>query len=287
MNIVERDNFGLSILGRFLHYKDCPKRMYLLGSSEILSMDRKVVTIIGSRNLSSYGRLALEKVLSGLAGYGICTVSGLARGCDGFVHEYSIKYRIPTIAIPGSGLGDAVLYPSSNRYLAKEIIKSGGALLSEEEPATRTQTWMFPKRNRLMAQLADLILVVEGHKNSGTQITARLGLEYGRDVAVIPHDIFSNAKEGSNLLLKDGAHLVQSAEDVLDLLGIKHNEQKISIEFNDREQQIVTLIKQGFDTTENLISQSVFPTHEVLEILIWLELRGVVSKQLGKIRVLV
>jgi DNA processing protein len=162
-----------------------------------------------------------QSLIFGLAGYPVVTVSGLAHGIDGIAHRAALEARLTTVAIPGSGLNEKVLYPAWHRDLAKKIVTEGGALLSEYEPETRAAKWTFPKRNRIMAGLSQAVLVIEAKKDSGSLITANLALDYNRDVAVVPGRIDSPMSAGPHLLLKSGATPITESADILELLGLK------------------------------------------------------------------
>ena len=132
-----------------------------------------------------------KHLIEGLRGYPIVIVSGLAYGADAAAHRAALEVGLPTVAVPGSGLDWDILYPRANVGLAREILKAGGALLSEEEPETKAADWTFPKRNRVMAGLSRATLIIEAKELSGSLITARLTVEYNRELLVVPGSIFS------------------------------------------------------------------------------------------------
>lgn len=205
--------------GHLAHIPDRPKHLYVAGS---LPDDvTHYLAVIGSRAHTQYGRQACQQIIGELSGYPICIVSGLALGIDAVAHKAAIRAGLPTFAVPGSGLDEHVLYPASNRGLAKDIIGHGGALISEFEPDMRAARWVFPKRNRIMAGIADMVLVIEATHASGTLITARLAHEYGRDVGAIPGDIHMPSMAGNHALIQQGALLVTSGQDILDSFGFE------------------------------------------------------------------
>jgi DNA processing protein len=165
----------------------------------------------GARNLSQ-------------TGYDIAIVSGLALGIDTIAHEAAMRAGLPTIAVPGSGLDPAVLYPRTNLQLAGRILAAGGALLSEFAPTFKATDWSFPQRNRIMAGLAQATLLIEAGAKSGTLITARLAADYNREVLVVPGSIFSPSSYGTHQFLKLGATPVTSSEDILQALGFTPQE---------------------------------------------------------------
>ncbi|MEY2664225.1 MAG: hypothetical protein RIT04_33 [Candidatus Parcubacteria bacterium] len=182
---------------------------------------RKYLCVIGSRKHSSYARHACEKLISGLAGYNICIVSGLALGIDSIAHEAALEAGLVTIAFPGSGLHRSVLYPPSKHTLARRIIEAGGALISEFDLTQHSQIWTFPQRNRLMAGMCHATLVIEATEDSGTLITAGLASDYNREVLALPGDIFTQGTYGPHKLLASGAHIARSSDDILRVLGIE------------------------------------------------------------------
>ena len=174
--------------------------------------------------MTRYGQEACEKLITGLAGYPISIVSGLALGVDTCAHKAALSAGLHTLVVPGSGLNDDVLYPRSNRDFAQEILKAGGGLLSEYAPDTMSRVHFFPERNRLMVGLADAVLVIEAGQKSGTLITARLASEYNRDLLCIPHRIGDPHAFGPHLFIRLGATLVTEPLHILEALHIAPRE---------------------------------------------------------------
>jgi len=199
-----------------------PKELWVAGT--LPSPETILLTVVGSRKYTSYGKEACEELISGLRGYDIAIVSGLALGIDTIAHEAAMRAGLPTIAVPGSGLDPAVLYPRTNLQLAGRILAAGGALLSEFAPTFKATDWSFPQRNRIMAGLAQATLLIEAGAKSGTLITARLAADYNREVLVVPGSIFSPSSYGTHQFLKLGATPVTSSEDVLQVLGFTPQE---------------------------------------------------------------
>ena len=222
---IEKKDFEKHSLVRDLNeISQVPEQLYFYGDKKLLDAKNngaKILCVIGSRKATTYGKEAVDYLLSGLAGENIIIVSGLALGIDSAAHKAAIKYNLTTIAFPGSGLENEVLYPQSNTKLLEEIIMSGGGAFSEYTPDSKSQIYYFPARNRLMAAISDLVLVIEAEEKSGTQITARLALEYGRDVAIVPGSIFSAYSRGTAKLFKDGAYPVTCSQDILELLNLE------------------------------------------------------------------
>ncbi|NCN52200.1 DNA-protecting protein DprA [Candidatus Parcubacteria bacterium] len=198
---------------------EVPKCVYVRG--ELPPRGAKLLAVVGSRNYTDYGRRSIETLIAGLRGYNVGIVSGLALGIDGIAHEAALDAGLYTLAVPGSGLNDEVIYPRRHKLLAKRILESGGGLLSEYEPDFRATVWSFPRRNRVMAGLTHATLVVEASEKSGTLITSRLATDYNRDVLTIPGSIFSENSRGPHMLIRLGATPVTCAEDILEALHLE------------------------------------------------------------------
>ena len=177
----------------------------------------KAVALVGSRHASAYGREVAEYLGHELAQAGVTVVSGMARGVDAAAHRGALAARGPTAAVWGSG-PDRV-YPSEHDQMAEEIA-AHGCLLTEYPPASPPRAHHFPERNRIIAGLAEAVIVVEADERSGALITARLALEEGRDVMAVPGSVFSRLSAGPNGLLRAGAAPVLTADDVLAALGM-------------------------------------------------------------------
>lgn len=182
--------------------------------------DMKLLAVVGSRQYTDYGKQVVEHLVNGLHGYNIGIVSGLALGIDSLAHEAALNNNMYTLAIPGGGLSDQVIYPSSHKPLARKILESGGGLLSEYDHDFRATNWSFPKRNRLVAGISQAVLVIEAGEKSGSLITARLCADYNRELLVVPGSIFSDNSRGTHQFLKLGATPVTEASDVLLALNL-------------------------------------------------------------------
>lgn len=266
---------------------DKPQHLYLAGDLPPQG-DYMYLSVVGSRKYTEYGKEACEKLIEGLHGYPIVIVSGLALGIDGIAHKASLQAGLKTIAVPGSGLDESVLYPSAHRNLVREIIKNDGALLSEFEPMFRATSYSFPQRNRIMAGLSHATLVIEAEKRSGTLITARLALEYNRDVLTIPGSIFSKTSEGPHYLLKNGAIPVRESTDILEALHIeeKSNTGKASDTeeiCSSEELSILTLLNEPRSRDE-IIRLSALPPSATNALISMLEIKGLVVESNGELR---
>jgi DNA processing protein len=188
-------------------------RLWLRGDPDVLATP--CVAIDGSRAASAYGLQVAERLAADLARAGVTVVSGLARGVDSAAHRGALTAG-RTIAMLGSGVD--VIYPPEHETLADQIVRQGGALLSELEPGTPPRRGHFPRRNRLISGMALAVVVVEASARSGSLQTARFALEQGRDVLAVPGTIVGDRFRGSHALLRDGAKLVESASDILEEL---------------------------------------------------------------------
>jgi DNA processing protein len=176
------------------------------------------VAIVGSRRPTPYGEAVAEQLACDLAVAGVVVVSGLALGIDAAAHRGALLGGGPTIAVMGTGVD--VVYPAAHSALAEEIVRGGGALVSQFPDGTLPRRHNFPARNLTMAALADAVVVVEAAEASGALITAAAALELGRDVMAVPGSVFSPLSVGTHGLIRDGAALVQNARDVLALLDL-------------------------------------------------------------------
>jgi DNA processing protein len=194
---------------------DPPPLLYVKGA--LSSSDDTAFAIVGSRNASEYGMSATERISRELAIHGITIVSGMARGIDSCAHDGALAARGRTIAVLGSGID--VIYPPENRRLY-EAITSHGAVVTEFSMGTKPNAYNFPARNRIISGLSLGVLVVEASLHSGSLITAQLALEQGRDVFAVPGNVHSYKSKGTHKLLKDGARLVESAQDILEEIRV-------------------------------------------------------------------
>ena len=202
---------------------------------------------------------------------------------DTLVHQAALDNNLTTVAIPGSGLGDTVLYPASNRGLAHTIIKKCGCLLSEFAPYFKATNWSFPTRNRIMAGISHATLVIEAENMSGTRITARMATEYNREVFAVPGSIFSPSSEGTNELIREGATPVTSAKDIIDFFGFEDQspKQKQFIALGPDEEKVISLLTEPL--SRNHIAKELGINIIKLNILLSsMEIKGLIKEELGK-----
>ncbi|HYF09987.1 MAG TPA: DNA-processing protein DprA [Candidatus Paceibacterota bacterium] len=263
---------------------DTPKTLYLRGALPDWN-NYKILAVVGSRKYTDYGKEAVTKIIRELAGYPVMIVSGLALGIDSIAHQAALEAGLLTIAVPGSGLSDRAIYPAQHLGLAKRIVDSGGALLSEYAPDFHATLWSFPQRNRIMAGMSHATLVIEAEKKSGTLITSRLATEYNRDVLTVPGPIFSKTSEGPHMLIRLGATPVSSGADVLEALHIEEavaDEKTPLSDCSPKELSILELLTEPLPR-DTLIQKSALEAPELNMILSLLEIKGLVNERMGKI----
>lgn len=283
-----------NLLKRLLELPDkIPESIYFKGLFP--DENTKYLAIVGSRNITTYGKDVLDFLFKGLEGYNICIISGLANGVDSRAHELAIKHNLHTIAIPGSGINEAVLYPSNNKKLMQNILEKGGLVMNEFDPNFKAAMYSFPMRNRIMAILSDAVLVIEASDKSGTLITVRLATDYNKDILTVPGNIFSKNSFGPSNLIKDGATPITCANDILHILKIKPKEEMENSEnkkreilenanLTDVEKSILNLLDEQM--TKDKISEKLakYDIGEILTALTLLEWKGFVKEEVGQIR---
>ena len=255
---------------------------------ELPHKGNKLLAVVGSRKYSTYGREVCESLIAGLADSPVTIVSGLALGMDSIAHRAAMKVGLQTIAIPGSGLNRKNIAPRSHAMLADEIIENGGGLLSEfDDLMSYPGTWIYPKRNRIMAGMCHATLIIEAEKKSGTLITSRLATEYNRDVGAVPGPNHSPTSEGPHMLIRLGAALIRDHNDLLELLGLKRRDEKptlMEIEDLTSEEKVFIKILENPCSRDELIHKSKLDTGTANAILSLLEIKGLITEELGEVR---
>jgi DNA processing protein len=266
---------------------DSPIMLYLKGNVDLNT--QKVISVVGTRKATDYGKGICEKIVRDLKAQNVLVVSGLAYGIDTCAHKASLENNLKTVAVLGHGLDR--IYPYLNTSLSNKIMDHGG-LLSEFMSKTKPDRENFPKRNRIIAGLADGTLVVEAAKSGGALITANIANSYNRDVFSIPGRIGDTWSEGCNHLIKTNqAHLVQSAADVSYIMGWQRaNEVKpkiqreLFIELTPEEEKITDVLRMedsmGID---DICLKTEMPTSKVAATLLNLEFQGLVRALPGKV----
>jgi DNA processing protein len=279
-----------SLWPQLLHeIPDPPKRLSMRGNLPAHTAETKFLCVVGSRKHTSYGADLCTKLITELAGYPIIIISGLALGIDALAHEAALAAGLPTISFPGSGLDDRVLHPKTNYVLAQRIIAAGGCLLSEFAPDTRPADWTFPKRNRLMAGASHATLVIEGDRTSGTMITAKLALDYNRDMLAVPGNVTSITSAGPNQLIRRGATPITCSSDILEALGFERtdlNPEKMVLDLSPTEERIFMQLIAP-QSRDHLCRSLTIDVTALNIALATLELKGLIRERLGQVERLV
>lgn len=289
---LAREEWGEAAWGaRLAEIPQPPGALWARGA--MIPEGHKALVVVGSRAMTRYGQEACQMLIAGLAGYPISIVSGLALGMDTCAHKAALAAGLHTLVLPGSGLGDGVIYPKSNRAFAQEILNAGGGMLAEYPPTEPTRIHYFPARNRLMVGLADAVLIVEAGPKSGTLITARLAAEYNRDLLAVPHRIGDQHAFGPHLFIRLGATLVTEPLHILEALHIPPRESGTAAaaapsDLGEAERAIWELLAEPHARDDILreISGNAGPSGglgagETLTALVALELRGLIREEFG------
>jgi len=271
---------------RLLRCNDAPYMFSYKGNSRFNF--EKALAIVGTRHATPYGKDVVRRVVSHLTSHNVSIISGLAIGIDTFAHEAALDYRLHTVGVMGSGLGN--IYPSSNQKLAKKMTDSGSTLVSEYPFYTLPDRQNFPKRNRIIAGMADAVLVVETGKRGGSIITACIAHSYQRDVFAIPGSVFEPSQEGCHELIRQNlAALVTSGEDIIEMMGwdVEKPAQiqpQLFKELNEDEENVVSVIQNLKEPhiDELLTATNTLTPSKIASILLGLELNGVIEALPGK-----
>lgn len=275
---------GYPRLLREIH--DPPPVIFARGTIE--ERDSLGIAIVGSRHATQYGLQQAERLAGSLARAGLTIISGLARGIDAAAHRGALAAGGRTIAVLGSGLES--IYPPEHVQLADDVA-GAGCLLSEAPPRTQPVSGAFPQRNRLISGLSLGVIVVEASIQSGALITARHAMEQGREIFAVPGRVDSRVSHGCHRLIRDGAKLVETAEDVLEELGplveatsdaggqAVHHPAELLL--NDLERQVLAAVSAESTSIDQVVGTSGLPTSQVLATLSVLEMRRLVRRVSG------
>jgi DNA processing protein len=261
-----------------------PKQLNYRGTLPEPAM--KLLSVVGSRKYTNYGKQVVGHLISGLRGHNIGIVSGLALGIDSLAHQAALDNHLYTLAIPGGGLSDSAIYPATHKSLAKKILEAGGGLLSEYDPDFKATTWSFPERNRLVSGISHATLVIEAGEKSGSLITARLTADYNRELLVVPGSIFSDNSKGTHQFMKLGARPVTEPADILDALGLTVQSGHAPVPASTllpEEQRIIDFLSEPKER-DLLIRECGLPTESVTIILMQMEMNGLIKEAGGVYR---
>lgn len=254
---------------------DPPSVLFYRG--QLLSADEVVVAIVGTRQISSYGRTVLPKITQPLIDSSVTIISGLAYGIDAAAHNESVKNRTRTIAVLGSGLDDASIYPRNHASLAENVLQNHGLLLSEHPPGTPAYKQNFIARNRIIAGIALGTIIVECKLKSGALITADYAMDANRPVYAVPGPIYSPFSEGPHKLIMEGAMLIASGNDVLQDLNLQIASPQIQQQnFTDLQQRVLECMQTTPKTIDGLQKQLGLSMEHLIATLTELELLSAV-----------
>ncbi len=271
---IEKNSFPQKLL----NIKSTPKKLYAIGDIKLLFEDN--FAIIGTRKITDYGERICRYFTREFSLRNIPTVSGMAVGTDSVVHDETIKNFGKTIAVLGCGFNN--IYPVENLRLYKEIIKSGGLVLSEYEPNTKFCKDYFPKRNRIISAISEGVLVIEAAYRSGTSITAKNSIQQGKKVFAVPGIIGSSVGVGVNNLIKKGAILSTKIDDILLNYPQFMNKKRINVSqktFIKKDyKKIYNLIKNHKNTIEEITDILCTPVVNILSTLTNMEIDGIIKE---------
>ena len=267
------------------HCEDSPLLVYFRGEANL--GQKRILSVVGTRKPTEYGKIMCEQIVQGLSEHGVMIVSGLAYGVDTIAHRTAIASSLPTIAVLAHGLDQ--IYPYVNRPLAEKMIAHGG-VLTEFMSQTKLNRDYFPRRNRIIAGMADATLIIESAEKGGALITADIANSYSRDVFALPGRATDPKSAGCNLLIRQNkAALVQSAEDICFMMSWDQTlhplqiQQKLFTEMNGEEKNIYLLLEEKKEADiDEIYLASGMTASKVAAILLKLEFEGLVKSLPGK-----
>ena len=262
-----------------------PEELFIDG--DILPSDKSAIAIVGTRRATYYGLSQCEKLAYELGLKGITVISGMARGIDSAAHRGALKAGARTIAVLGSGLNH--IYPPENKKLYKEIVKNG-AVVSEFPPDTPPARANFPQRNRIISGMSKGVVVIEAPAKSGALITADYALEQGREVFAMPGNVNSVKSRGTNALIREGAKLVENADDIIEELRSVMDNSPRSTAYSPQpvpsvspdEKLIFDILNDEPKSIDEILQDSELPSGKAAEILLKLELKKLIKMLPGK-----
>ncbi|MEI6949595.1 DNA-processing protein DprA [Paraflavisolibacter sp. H34] len=277
---------------RLLNCYDSPTLLFYKGAADLNAS--WVVSIIGTRHHTDFGKAFTEKLVKELAEEKVLVVSGLAFGIDGAAHKAALKHDLPTVGVVGHGLD--TIYPSEHAGLARDMARHGGGLLTEFLSTTKPDKHHFPLRNRIVAGMSDATVVVETAIKGGSMITAKLADSYNRDVFAVPGRPGDAKSAGCNHLIKyNKAILLTGADDLLEVMGWKErkkeagpHQRELFIEMTPEERQVVELLQEkGTAHIDEINLRSGLSSSSVAAAMLNLELQGLIATLPGKLYKLV
>ena len=270
-NISPQDNKFTQIIGSIAK---APKRLYFIG--KLPEKRLPTVAIVGSRKPTAYGREVTYQLAYDLAQKGIIIVSGLALGVDGIAHRAALDAGGITLAVLANSVD--IIYPATHKGLATDIIDNSGVIISEYKPVTQARDFQFLERNRIVSGLSDAIIITEAAARSGTLSTAMHALEQGREVFVVPGNITSPLSAGCNNLIKQGAHPITCAEDVIEIIApdLLKPQASLALGSTPLESKIIELLQSGIRDGDELQSLSEVQASEFSNAITMMEISGTI-----------
>lgn len=262
---------------------DAPETIYYKG---VLKTQEPCFAVVGTRMNSAYGKQSALEIASELARAGLTIVSGLAPGIDTFCHRAVVDINKRTIAVLGTGIDESSIYPKSNINLSRDIVESGGCLISEYPPGTQGSRFTFPQRNRIISGLSLGTLVIEAKQKSGALITANNAFQQKRKVFAVPGSIYALNSKGCNYLIKKGAKLAESARDILKELNIglsKFDSDNPAVGDNKEETFILQALSQEAMDIDRIIEHTKLAPANIAASLTVLEIKGMVRNLGGNV----
>lgn len=260
-----------------------PYVLYCKGS--LKNIDNVSIAVVGSRKATAYGKWTADKLTTDLAELGVNIVSGLAAGIDTVAHKTALKSNAKTVGVIGCGID--LIYPKFNEHLYKEIEEKGGAVITEYTFNTKPLPYNFHDRNRIISGLSDGVLVIEAQEKSGTLITAGHAANQGREIFAVPGNIDSLYSKGTNSLIKDGAKVTTSVEDIIEeipelreIVKLKHSKIDLST-LSDEEILIVECLKSGCVSVDEICENTNLDSGTILSLLTFLEMKNAVLQLPG------
>ncbi len=260
--------------------KDCPKSIYLRGDTSLLEVPG--IAIVGSRRCSEYGKNVAMNVAKACVVNGFSVISGMAIGIDNFAHQGALKAGGKTIAVLGCGTD--ICYPRQHQKLYESILDRG-LIVSELPDGTEAMPYNFPMRNRIIAGLAEAVVVIEARTGSGSLITAERAVDMGRPVFAVPGNITSQYSLGTNKLIADGAQALSVIDDLFYYLGVSPEATEDELEgLGDDERKVYELVKSTGETPQDIICMRLgMDPLTVSGIVAVLEIKGFVDHSMGKV----
>lgn len=277
MNIQKINKNSYAYPEKLAELNTPPNPLYVVGNLALLeNLDLKWVAIVGTRSPSLYGEEVTRMLASELAAAGMIIVSGLALGIDAIAHQAVVDQGLPTVAVQARGLDQ--VYPGENLKLGREIVKQNGLIVSEYPRGVEAFKQQFIARNRIVAALADIIIVTEATLDSGTRHTVRFAQELGKTIMAVPGPINNSRSASPNNLIRTGIPAATSTADVMNELGYKSGVHLRPVKAESKEEQLlINLMKAGVNQSEELIARSTMTAMDFANIISLMEISGKVT----------